>query len=243
MMNQLELLKINVNDKTEKKNGMTYLSWAWAWTEVLKADQAATYEVKLWDDGTGLGKTPVMSIGDTGMVWVETTVFGKSLTCQLPILDYRNKPISHPDAMAVNTAIMRCLVKSLALHGLGLYIYSGEDTPPEEEVKTVTVATPTATLEMTVPASAPIPAKVETDGASVSAVETPKGDWTDEDAKKIGDTMIAFISVHRDLPDLNSYWKKNQVVLDRLKVSHPEIYANVRNGFAEYKKTLQGAEK
>ena len=96
-MNQLDLLKINVNDKTEKKNGMTYLSWAWAWTEVLKADQAATYNVMLWDDGTGLGKTPVMSIGDTGMVWVETTVFGKSLTCQLPILDYRNKPISHPD--------------------------------------------------------------------------------------------------------------------------------------------------
>ena len=57
-MNQLDLLKINVNDKTEKKNGMTYLSWAWAWTEILKADQAATYNVMLWDDGTGLGKTP-----------------------------------------------------------------------------------------------------------------------------------------------------------------------------------------
>jgi Protein of unknown function (DUF1071) len=240
-MNQLDLLKINVNDKTEKKNGMTYLSWAWAWTEVLKADQAATYSVMLWDDGTGLGKTPVMSIGDTGMVWVETTVFGKSLTCQLPILDYRNKPISHPDSMAVNTAIMRCLVKSLALHGLGLYIYSGEDTPDEEKI--VTVTTPKATVEMTVPASAPIPAKVESTGSSVAAVEAPKGDWTDEDAAKIAETMLAFISVHRDLPDLNSYWKNNQVLLDRLKASHPETYNAIRNGFAEYKKTLQGADK
>jgi hypothetical protein len=225
MMNQLDLLKINVNDKTEKKNGMTYLSWAWAWTEVLKADQAATYEVKLWDDGTGLGKTPVMFIGDTGMVWVETTVFGKSLTCQLPILDYRNKPISHPDAMAVNTAIMRCLVKSLALHGLGLYIYSGEDTPSEDDSKVVTVATQTASVDLVVPASAPDP------------------EWHDDVAKLFAEGMLEFISVHRDLPDLNSYWKKNQPTLDKLKVSHPELYANVRNGFAEYKKTLQGAEK
>lgn len=242
-MSPLDLLKINVNDKTEKKNGMTYLSWAWAWTEVLKADPTATFEVKMFSDGTGVGETPVLSIGDTAMVWVTCTVFGKPMTCQLPVLDYRNKPIINPDAMAVNTAIMRCLVKAIALHGLGLYIYSGEDTPPEEEVKTVTVTTPTATVEMTVPVFAPIPAKVESDGSSVSAVEAPKGDWTDDDAIKIGDMMMAFISVHRDLPDLNSYWKKNQVILDKLKASHLEIYTAVRNGFAEYKKTLQGAEK
>jgi len=241
LMSPLDLLKINVNDKTEKKNGLTYLSWAWAWTEVLKADPAAKFDVKLWPDGIGM--TPLMMIGDTAMVWVETTVFGKSITCQLPVLDYRNKPISHPDAMAVNTAIMRCLAKSVALHGLGLYIYSGEDTPPNEEVKTITVTTPTATVEMTVPVSAPIPDKVDATDASAAAVDAPKGDWTEDDAVKIGDTMLAFIGVHRDLPDLNSYWKKNQVILDKLKASHLEIYTAVRNGFAEYKKTLQGAEK
>ena len=96
---------------------------------------------------------------------------------------------------------------------------------------------------MTVPASAPIPAKVESTGSSVAAVEAPKGDWTDEDAANIAETMLAFISVHRDLPDLNSYWKNNQVLLDKLKASHPETYTAIRNGFAEYKKTLQGADK
>lgn len=241
-MTPIDLLKINVNDKTEKKNGLTYLSWAWAWTEVLKADPAATFDVKLWSNPDERGVTPLMMIGDTAMVWVETKIFGKSMTCQLPVLDYRNKPISHPDAMAVNTAIMRCLAKSVALHGLGLYIYSGEDTP-DEDVKTVTVITPKATVEMTVPASAPIPAKVESTGSSIATVEAPKGDWTDEDAAKIAETMLAFISVHRDLPDLNSYWKNNQVLLDKLKASHPETYNTIRNGFAEYKKTLQGAEK
>jgi hypothetical protein len=240
-MTPTELLMINVNDKTEKKNGMTYLSWAWAWTEVLKADPAANFEVKMFPDGTGVGMTPVMSVGDTAMVWVTCTVFGKAMTCQLPVLDFRNKPISHPNAMDVNTAIMRCLVKAIALHGLGLYIYSGEDMPLED-TKVVTVTTPTATVEMTVAADAPVPAQVATEGASVATVAAPKGDWTDDDAAKIGDTMMAFISVHRDLPDLNSYWKKNQVVLDKLKASHPEIYAAVRNGFADYKKTLQTKE-
>ena len=240
-MTPTELLMINVNDKTEKKNGMTYLSWAWAWTEVLKADPAANFEVKMFPDGTGIGMTPVMSVGDTAMVWVTCTVFGKAMTCQLPVLDFRNKPISHPNAMDVNTAIMRCLVKAIALHGLGLYIYSGEDMPLED-TKVVTVTTPTASVEMNVPVSAPIPDKVDATDASTAAVAAPKGDWTDDDAAKIGDTMMAFISVHRDLPDLNSYWKKNQVVLDKLKASHPEIYAAVRNGFADYKKTLQTKE-
>ena len=240
-MTPIDLLKINVNEHTEKKNGMTYLSWSWAWTEVLKADPAANFEVKMFSDGTGIGMTPVMSVGDTAMVWVTCTVFGKAMTCQLPVLDFRNKPISHPNAMDVNTAIMRCLVKAIALHGLGLYIYSGEDMPLED-TKVVTVTTPTATVEMTVAADAPVPAQVAAEGASVAAVAAPKGDWTDDDAAKIGDTMMAFISVHRDLPDLNSYWTKNQVVLDKLKASHPEIYAAVRNGFADYKKTLQTKE-
>jgi len=178
-MSPLDLLKINVNDKTEKKNGLTYLSWAWAWTEVLKVDPAATFDVKLWSDGIGM--TPLMMIGDTAMVWVETKVFGKSMTCQLPVLDFRNKPISHPDAMAVNTAIMRCLAKSIALHGLGLYIYSGEDTPMED-TKVVTVTTATATVEMTVPVNAPIPAELSIPTFIANPVPVPKEGWSDEDA-------------------------------------------------------------
>jgi hypothetical protein len=241
-MSPLDLLMINVNDKTEKKNGMTYLSWAWAWTEVLKADPAANFEVKMFPDGTGIGMTPVMSVGETAMVWVTCTVFNKPMTCQLPVLDYRNKPIANPNAMDINTAIMRCLVKAIALHGLGLYIYSGEDTPLED-VKTVTVTTPMASVEMTVPADLPVPTQIPADGAAIAAVETPDGEWTAEDAAKIGEVMLAFIAVHRDIPDLNSYWKKNQVVLDKLKASHSEVYNAVRNGFAEYKKTLQGASK
>jgi hypothetical protein len=129
-----KLLAKNVNEHVEKKNGLSYLSWAWAWAEALKADANATFVVNMFD-----GKC-FMDINGTAMVFVTVTMFNKPMTCQLPVMDYRNKAIPNPDAFAVNTAIMRCMTKALALHGLGMYLYSGEDLP--EEGKSV-VITPT----------------------------------------------------------------------------------------------------
>ena len=120
------LLKTNVNEHTEKKNNLTYLSWAWAWAEALKADSSATFKVEMFGDKC------YMDINGTAMVFVTVTVFRKPMTCQLPVMDYRNKAIPNPDAFAVNTAIMRCMTKALSLHGLGLYIYAGEDLPEGE---------------------------------------------------------------------------------------------------------------
>jgi hypothetical protein len=120
-----KLLNTNVNEHTEKKQNLTYLSWAWAWAEALKADSAATYKVEMFE-----GK-PFVDINGTAMVFVTVTMFGKPMTCQLPVMDFRNKAIPKPDAFAVNTAIMRCMTKALSLHGLGLYIYAGEDLPED----------------------------------------------------------------------------------------------------------------
>jgi hypothetical protein len=120
------LLKTNVNEHTEKKNGLTYLSWAWAWAEALKADSSAWYKIEMFGDKC------YMDINGTAMVFVTVTMYGKPMTCQLPVMDYRNKAIPNPDAFAVNTAIMRCMTKALSLHGLGLYIYAGEDLPEGE---------------------------------------------------------------------------------------------------------------
>ena len=130
-MNINDLLKTNVNDHTEKKNGLTYLSWAWAWAEALKADPAATFKVEMFNDKC------YMEINGTAMVWVTVTLFGKPMSCQLPVMDYKNKAITNPDAFAVNTAIMRCMTKALSLHGLGLYIYAGEDIPEEDSKQEV----------------------------------------------------------------------------------------------------------
>jgi hypothetical protein len=122
----LSMLKTNVNEHTEKKNNLTYLSWAWAWAEALKADPEAIYKIEMFGDRC------FMDINGTAMVFVTVTLFGKPMTCQLPVMDYRNKAIPNPDAFAVNTAIMRCMTKALGLHGLGLYIYAGQDIPDGE---------------------------------------------------------------------------------------------------------------
>lgn len=118
---------IDVSARIEKKNGLSYLSWAWAVDQLLLQDSSAT-----WVYGE-----PVR-FGDTLMVFCTVTAFGKPMTAQLPVMDHRNKAIPNPDSFAVNTAMQRCLVKAIALHGIGLYIYAGEDLPdvarPEEEV-------------------------------------------------------------------------------------------------------------
>lgn len=129
-----KLLKLNVNEHIEKKNNLSYLSWAWAWAEALKADPAATYQIHIFEEFGADGRkrtVPYMNINGTAMVMVTATLFGKSMACQLPVMDHRNKAIPDPDAFAVNTALMRCMAKALALHGLGLYIYAGEDLPEE----------------------------------------------------------------------------------------------------------------
>lgn len=132
-MNFNELRKIKVNDHIEKKNGLSYLSWAWAVDTLLQHDPNATWT---YDEPK--------TFGETLMVFCTVTAFGKSMTAQLPVMDYRNKAIPNPDAMAVNTAMQRCLAKAIALHGIGLYIYAGEDLPEEDVVQAPKAVTPNA---------------------------------------------------------------------------------------------------
>ena len=216
-MNHSELLKVNVNDHTEKKNGLTYLSWAWAWAEVLKADPTATYKVEMYANAQG-NVVPYMDLGNSCIVWVTVTVFGKPITCQLPVLDYRNKCIATPNAFDINTSIMRCLVKGIALHGLGLYIYAGEDLP-ETDAEPVTIK-PT-----------------DSSGTPTASVQVDTGE-ADSNAKLFADGMIEYTSHVTSVKGLNSYWTANKDQLDSLKISHPDMYAYVLTKFSELKKEL-----
>tara|TARA_R110002012_G_scaffold289029_1_gene481929 strand:- start:152 stop:745 length:594 start_codon:yes stop_codon:yes gene_type:complete len=135
-----KLYEIDVNHKTENKNGLKYLSWAFAWAEFKKVYPEATYSVDHYSD------RPYLHDEILGyMVSTVVTVDGLSLPMQLPVMDNKNKAMKSvpyqyktrngvKDVEAatmfdINTAIMRCLVKNLAMHGLGLYIYAGEDIP------------------------------------------------------------------------------------------------------------------
>lgn len=144
-----KLFEINVNGKLDKKKDNTgkelsYLSWAWAWAETKKAYPEATYSIKKFNN------FPYLHDEETGyMVFTEVTIENMTYEMWLPVMNgsnkaMKNKPykyttkygekvVESATMFEINKAIMRCLVKNLAMFGLGLYIYSGEDLPEEEQ--------------------------------------------------------------------------------------------------------------
>lgn len=159
-----KLNAVNVNDHTEQKDGLTYLSWAWAWAEVKRAYPDATYTIKRFD-----GKPYLFDEQLGYMVFTEMTIENHTHEMWLPVMngakksmknepytydvkkyewdaqkrknvwngEYEQKTVEAATMFDINTAIMRCLTKNIAMFGLGLYIYAGEDLPeceaPEKE--------------------------------------------------------------------------------------------------------------
>lgn len=142
-----DLIELNVNERVEDKNGLKYLSWSWAWQEVIKRYPEATYEILRFENNL-----PYVYDDNTGyMVFTKVSINGITREMWLPVMDNANKAmLSQPYTYKVkdyktqqyvekwvqpatmfdiNKTIMRCLTKNLAMFGLGLYIYSGEDLP------------------------------------------------------------------------------------------------------------------
>ena len=172
---------VNCNEHTEKKNGLTYLSWAWAWAEVKKRYPGAFFTIYENPDGW-----PYWT--DGRYCWVKTgvTIEGLELTEYLPVMDHRNNSIPYDKVttMDVNKSIQRSLTKACARHGLGLYIYAGEDLPeaPAEGAET--------------PAEAPKPARTrktatKEEEAPVAPVSGPaKKVVTEQNIRKIVDWVV-----------------------------------------------------
>ena len=141
---------IDVNGHTEKKNGLTYLSWAWAWAEIKKRYPGAFYTIYENKDG-------LLYHTDGRTAWVKTgvTIEGLEHIEYLPVMDYNNKsiPLERITSFDVNKAIQRSLTKACARHGLGLYIYAGEDLPEGAEEPAPAKRTTKKAAE-----SAPVPA-------------------------------------------------------------------------------------
>jgi hypothetical protein len=204
------LLKLNVNEHTEKKQNLTYLSWAWAWQEALKADPKASFKVHTFSTVQD-GASPVMNINGTGMVWVDVTLNGTTRTGFLPVMDHRNKPIEEPDAFQVNTALMRCMTKTLALFGLGLYIYAGEDLPEGE------------------PEVAPEAKK---------AVQEPK---VDANLALFAEKMKEMVTIAATKDELREFWKANLPQLDILKTENPDLFKSVLKTFKDAQSQMEQA--
>ena len=123
-MNYFEKLnQIDCSAHIEQKGQFNYLSWTFAVQELKKVHPGATWEVKRFHG------MPYMQTDCGYFVEVEVDIDGVKMSQIHPVLDNRNKPVAQPDAFQINTSIQRCLVKAIALHGLGLYIFAGEDLP------------------------------------------------------------------------------------------------------------------
>ena len=225
-MNINDLLKTNVNDHTEKKNGLTYLSWAWAWAEALKADPAATFKVEMFNDKC------YMEINGTAMVWVTVTLFGKPMSCQLPVMDYKNKAITNPDAFAVNTAIMRCMTKALSLHGLGLYIYAGEDIPEEDGKQEI--------KQEVKPAEKPevkraVPEVIEGHDMGWQIKLTHPQDDSSAWIDLLKTSTRILLDTAKQEKDVTDIFKVNRNIYDHLKSISPEDHKSLMAEFAKAK--------
>jgi hypothetical protein len=192
-----KLRTIDVSKKIEKKNGLSYLSWAFAVDTLLQADPLANWEYP----------QPTTYADGTVMVYCAVTAFGKRMQAHLPVMDHRNKPISNPDAFAMNTAWQRCLVKAIALHGIGLYIYAGEDLPAGSDAMGETKKVPPEALDNAVlefRTAMGLDVEEEEKAAAVYAVH--KRVNADEDLyKRVGEALNpterralhAYVSMHR----------------------------------------------
>jgi hypothetical protein len=225
-MDYKDLRSIDVSKYTEKKNGLTYLSWSYAVDQLLLADPKAYWfysEPKIWAN-------------DTVMVFCTVVSNDVARTAQLPVMDYKNKSISNPDSWAVNTAMQRCLAKAIALHGIGLYIYNGEDVPPDlgidVKINTVTQQEPKVVS----------PPKKEAPAKTPVKVALP-GEWT---LKPIGDDFIGSLQVGLDAmlqlatspDDVANIFKVNRSTFDKAKEMNEQAYTEMMAKFTATKKSL-----
>ena len=188
------LSAINVNDKVEQKNGLTYLSWAWAWAEVKKNYPSATYKV-VKDEASNM---PFVWDSHMGyMCSTEVTIKGETLEMWLPVMDgankamklqsyeyttrYGKKSVQGATMFDINKTIMRCLVKNLAMFGLGHYIYAGEDIPQDDKSVAEKLATPKKTA----------PKKAEPKKTAPKKLTTIKLDIGDDNWDKVLKYVVA----------------------------------------------------
>lgn len=227
----VELAKINVSEHVEKKQNLSYLSWPWAIDQLMRHDPLANW----------VFHEPQM-FGETMMVSCTVTAFNKPVTMHLPVMDHRNNAIKNPDAFAVNKNMMRCLVKAIACHGLGLYIYSGEDLPADDDGNRVAPAKkPKADDAWGAPKPAHKPtfksdSPMDSTAWKITLKDYEQGGWAG--AVLEGAKMALELATSAD--DVVQIFKVNRELLDRLSKEMPEEHKQLLTVFSETKAKLLG---
>lgn len=237
------LSKVDVSDHVEKKGNLSYLSWAWAWGVLMKHFPQAEYQFK--DD-------EVLPDGSV-MTCVEMRIGDVVRTMHLPVMDNRNQSIFGPTSRQISDARMRCLVKCIAMFGLGHYIYAGEDMPapptPEQAERQYT----TPPVPMDDPPVSPMAGSPQTppDQAQQLSQPQPPGAPSQPTADHI-DTPEAAAEMRKmlcqmattfceDETQLRDFWRTNRSIIDILRTQYPEEYKALQETFTNLKSRMGAA--
>lgn len=228
------LSAIDCKEHIQKKNGLSFLSWAWAWGIMMENYPFAQYEFA----------EPEVDAKGTVTVWVTVSICNLRRTMWLPVMDYKNKAIVNPDARDVSDSRMRCLVKCLAMYGLGHYIYAGEDVPKEVEASEPQETPKTKARKWgEKKATEPAPDKsVTTDG-----VDTPDDGIDIRDAES-AENVVKFMcdavdGFHSDSKEsLVNFWNSNKAIIDFLDQNYGEQFNTLKAHFSATRKKIESKE-
>ena len=217
--------------KSGKPYSLKYISWAWAWGEVKNSYPDASYEVHdniTYPDNTVEVRVSVTIKGQTHMMW-------------LPVMDYKNDAKKNPTSKDISDSRMRCFAKAIAMHGLGHYVYAGEDLPegnaetPQSEGKAEEVVDPiqkTTTPPPPPKESTPDIVSAEDDMGNVITKETDGWDM-------VTDAFTELMKIHKTYESLGKLWKKNKSALNLLQTNRPSDYEELLTNFKKRAKELK----
>lgn len=211
------LSAVNCSEHTQEKNGLTFLSWAWAWGIMMEHYPQTQYEF-FNESRDEFGHVEV---------WCKVTIGELSRTMWLPVMDYRNNAIKNPDLRKISDTRMRCLTKCLAMFGLGHYIYAGEDLPKASEEP--------AEEKPKAPAKKPEPKKEQ-----AKAESSPHDIPDEESAINVVNFMCDTVDeYHSDSQEsLADFWRQNKQLIDLLDTNYQEQYQRLKAHFTHTKQKL-----
>ena len=231
------LRSIDCSEHTQEKNGLTYLSWAWAWATLMEEYPDAAFR---FHDNE-------VHIDGTVTVYCTINIGELERTMWLPVMSgFKNQAVSNPNARDVSDAKMRCLVKCMALYGLGHYIYAGEDVPSGKEE-------PKQEKPKAKPAKAKQPPKQKEELPLIAQGEhglegqlekklENTGEWDEQFCQEVCDLVISFAEVTDTPEGVRDLHVANKAMFDKIKGLHPEVFENYKSQLTAIKARKEAAE-
>ena len=242
------LSQVNVNEHTEEKMGLVYLSWSWAWSTLMENYSEATFAFTEFDGQSHRTLADGSAEVECTVTIPNATPNGLRRTMWLPVMDNRNNAVRGPNSRQVSDTKMRCLTKCLALFGLAHYIYGGEGLPQEPVKKAAKVKESEPEVIEAVEEEVVAPSE---DSGFPKDYETKRAE-TDEmianlmtrgDLELTAELCVTWAKTEPTVPSLVDFWQVNSPAIDKLQSDHPDLFKTVKDAFTKRRLELTEDEE